>query len=179
MKNIHGFSLLEILIALSIAAIITALSISSWNQFSQKSQAQVAMLQLQRAIALAREEAIARNEKITLCKSSDEKTCSGHWQDGFIIKTSTAVLQEFQALPDGILLMRAFPRGRDQLDFSSSGFPTVENGTFWYCSKHTELPSWALVLNRAGRVRIALTNSQGLILDDKGKSLVCAATKSW
>jgi len=173
MKNIHGFSLLEILITLSIAAIITAISISSWNQFSQKSQAEVAMLQLQRAIALAREEAITRHEDITLCKSNDQKNCSGDWQDGYIIKNSASVLQEFEAASNGILLLRAFPRNQDHLNFSPNGFSISENGTFWYCSTRAKNPSWALIMNRAGRVRVELPNQKGFILDDKGKPLEC------
>src|SRR5689334_11720360 len=92
----NGFSLIELLITLSIIIIISAIGISSITSFQKNSQAEMLKSQFLRAIQLTRNEAILRNEKIILCHSQDQKTCSGFWQDGFIVKSNATVLHVFQ-----------------------------------------------------------------------------------
>ncbi len=172
MQKISGFSLIELLTVLCIIAILSTLGIISLQSFQQKSQADVIKSQLLRAIQLTRSEAILRNEKIILCHSRDQETCAGSWQDGFIVKSATRVLHVFQAFSaNGILYWRAFPLDRAELEFLPTGVPHAENGTFWFCTATN--PAWAMVLNKAGRVRVVYPNQQGVILDPKGILLTC------
>ncbi len=171
----RGFSLIELLIVLSIIAVIATFGIISFTSFQQKAQAQLLQSQLLRAIQLTRNEAILRHELTLLCHSRDQLTCSGNWQDGFIVKTTERVIYGFQSSfsEKGILHWRAFPRGREQLEFLPTGFPHAENGSFWFCAANALYPAWAIMLNKAGRARVSLPNSQGIILDHKGGALVC------
>jgi type IV fimbrial biogenesis protein FimT len=173
MQKYVGFSLLELLIVLSIIAILSTLGIISIQSFQQKSQAEVIKSQLLRAIQVTRSEAILRNEKIILCHSHDQKTCSGSWQEGFIVKSASRVLHVFQSFfTNGTLHWRAFPLDREELEFLPTGVPHAENGTFWFCTAKN--PAWAMILNKAGRVRMVYPNQQGIILDPKGILLVCS-----
>ena len=49
---------------------------------------------------LARSEAIKRNATVTLCRSADGLSCaaSGGWQQGWIVKSGTTVIQKQEAL---------------------------------------------------------------------------------
>jgi Tfp pilus assembly protein FimT len=165
--NSKGFSLTELLLILTIITILSTIGIASLKFFQQKSQAQVLLSTLLRAIQFTRSAAISRHEKITLCPA-------GSWQDGFVVKTSEKVLYVLQNLAtSGELHWRAFPANRQQLDFLPSGFPPTENGTFWFCISHAAEPMWAVIMNRFGRVRTAYPDKQGNILDSKGIPLTC------
>ncbi len=163
-SNKLGFSLLELLITLSIIAILAVLTLPSYREFLVKSQDQVMSAQLLRAINLTRSEAIARNAVVSLCKN----------QDGYIIFSADKIIYKFRDISrDGILNWRAFPLDRDKLQFLPSGWPNAENGTFWYCHHAAKNPAWAIVLSQSGRARIVYPDKAGEIDDDKGRALGC------
>ena len=168
-KN-NGFSLLELIIILVIAAIITAVTIPSFKLFLVKSEDQVAESELLRAINFAKSEAVLQNAKIILSKKET-------WQEGYVVLNNNTILYEheyeFQHHANNILHWRSAIKNHDYLEFSPSGLSGMGNGTFWYCH-HGELnPVWAIVLNRIGRARSELPNSKGEIVDSEGKVLVC------
>lgn len=167
-----GFSLLEILITLSIAAIITAFSLGGFQSLFNKATEDIASKQLMRAITLARNDAIILGQTITLCKSTNQKTCGGDWSDGYIVLSNNKLLFSFKN-NTGQLYWRAFPYFLDDLNFLSSGFANFQNGTFWYCLKNAAHPAWAIMLGQSGRARILYPNAQDVIIDEKGDPLDC------
>jgi len=174
MKWVRGFSLMELMAALSIVAILSVLSISSLRYFWRPAQAEIFISQLIRAIHLTRSEAILRREKVILCGSSDQQNCSDHWQDGYIVKTAERVVYHFKNTSGkGILHWRSFPAHRPRLEFLSTGWPHAQNGTFWFCPADTAAPAWAVVVNKGGRTRIVKPDRQGNVRDGKGKLFVC------
>lgn len=112
--------------------------------------------QLLRAINLARNEAILRGKDVILCKSADFKTCSGSWNDGFIIMMEKKVLFTFPNKDNrGELHWRAFPNHQDYLRFYPTGLTHFEHGTFWYSLLHTSKACWSIIINQSGRSRLA------------------------
>ncbi|EKD53865.1 MAG: type 4 fimbrial biogenesis protein FimT [uncultured bacterium] len=170
-----GFSLLELLIALTILAILTAIAIPALNLFKEYAEEDTLHSQLLRAIHLARTEAIARNTHVLLCGSSDHHTCVSQWNNAWLISTIDGhMIYLFQNLMmNGTLHWRAFPLNHTSLEFLPSGLPNAENGTFWFCHEKTNHAVFAIVLNQSGRVRTVYPNAEGEILDDKGVALVC------
>lgn len=171
----QGFSLVELLITLCIITVVSVIGVRSFSSFQHDSDSQVLMSQLLHAIKLARMQAIMDNKKIILCRSRDRETCSGDWSDGFIIRAGDHVLNIFENFSEGegVLKWRAFPLDRQQLEFLSTGFTNSENGTFWFCSKGTTDPHWAIIISKTGRTRVAFPNRNGYIIDSKGKALKC------
>jgi type IV fimbrial biogenesis protein FimT len=164
----RGFSLVELLIVLGIMTLVTSIGMISLRSFQEKSNAHVLISEVLRAIQLARSTAIARNEMVMLCPRGS------HWQNGFVIKTQEQVLYGWQNLTiQGELHWRAFPLGRQEIDFLPTGFPRHENGTFWFCKSVTAQPAWAVVMNRSGRIRTVYPDKQGNVLDSKGIPLRC------
>lgn len=104
---VHGFTLVEMLVALSIAAILLAIAVPSYSSSQLNSQLRASANDLIASINLARSEAIKRGTTVTLCASSDGESCGGDWHQGWL------VLREADALHDAVVLhsVNAIPVG--------------------------------------------------------------------
>jgi type IV fimbrial biogenesis protein FimT len=151
--------------------ILMAFTVPNQTFLIQKTNAQVSSAELLRAIQLARSEAILREETVSLCKSDNQQTCSGAWESGYIITTKNQLLFAFRNNLRGKIHWRAFPAGREDLQFNALGAPNSENGTFWFCPDKN--PAWAIMLSKSGRVRISFPDKSGTIKDDKGEVITC------
>lgn len=173
MKSLKGFSLIELIIVFSVLAILFVISIPAFNDYLQDTKEQTLSTQLLQAMETARSESTTRKKTIKLCKSVDQKTCSGDWLDGFIVADNKEVIFSFHNEPmKGKLQARLFPVGKDYLEFPpDSNFK--QNGTFWFCPPKSTDPVWAIIINQGGRARAAEKDKNGKILDGDGKTLGC------
>ena len=169
-----GFSLIELILVLFIAAILLMIMVPSQKIFLDHAAERSRGSQLFQAIHLSRNAAISHNKPILLCKSSDHKMCSGGWQDGYIILENKKVMSVFQNNPaDGVLYWRSSLR-RDYLEFMPEGTTHGENGTFWYCPNEAVNPVWAIIVSQSGRAREVFPDQFGKIKDAEGKWLSCS-----
>jgi type IV fimbrial biogenesis protein FimT len=172
--KMQGFSLLEVLITFSIILVLLVIVIPSQGVFLKKTSTDVMKMQLLRAINLTRSEAIARDEIVTLCPSSNQKTCTGVWGEGYLIYANEKILYCFHNTVNKALLhWRSFPRQQQYLKFLPSGFSSMQNGTFWYCAENASNPSWAIMVSQSGRARVVYPAENGKIMDDKKTFLKC------
>jgi type IV fimbrial biogenesis protein FimT len=142
-------------------SIVLVIAIPSQKNLLTQSKSDVIRLQLVRAINLTRHEAILRGEKVTLCSSANQTTCSGRWKEGYLIVSHEKVIYTFlNPANTGELYWRAFPNHQTQLDYLPSGELASENGTFWYCLPVAKNPSWAIVLSQSGRAREVVPNQK-------------------
>ncbi len=82
-----GFTLVELMVTLSVAAILLAIAAPSFDEAVGTSRLSSNVSELSSAVQLARSEAIRRNRRATLCRSDDGSTCSasvGAWS-GWIV----------------------------------------------------------------------------------------------
>lgn len=171
MKSKLGFSLIELVVTLSIIIIILAFTIPSQTIFLTKTNQNIASQQLLHAISLAHSEAILRGVPVSLCKSKDHTTCSGNWDDGQIIFTDdnrdgividkSHVLTVLDPLKGATLHWRS-ALSRDYLQILSNGLST-ENGSFWYCTVKADNPAWAIRISQTGRARLEYPDQTGKI----------------
>lgn len=180
MKKHSGFTLVELLIVLSIVGILITLGLPSTGTFLRGNQLVASTNELLSALHVARAEAIKTNGRVTICESSDGTDCSttGNWKNGWIVFIDTdgngggtgAVCTAATANTDCLLRVHL---GFDEtqltiagLDangvaiqsftFSSRGLPKNNNGspqsgTFSICGNND---GRAVVLSLSGRVRI-------------------------
>lgn len=89
MKNAYGFTLVELMITLALAAIVLTLGVPSFNQTIRTNRVATQVNELVTALNLARSEAIHRGTAVTVCASADQATCSGSndWRTGWIVTT--------------------------------------------------------------------------------------------
>jgi len=87
MRNQVGFTLLELLITLSILAILLGVGAPSLVSFSQDNTLVSQTNNVLGTIRYARREAVKRNTDVVVCQSSDGQVCSNgsDWSKGWIV----------------------------------------------------------------------------------------------
>ncbi|UPG96630.1 GspH/FimT family pseudopilin [Luteibacter aegosomatissinici] len=110
----RGFTLLEMLVAIVIIAILVAIAVPSFRTTIQKHRLRSAADNLQAAVDYARAEAVLRATYVSLCASTDGATCSGTktYETGWLVyahpvATTTATDVYTTDSTKGMLLLRA------------------------------------------------------------------------
>jgi type IV fimbrial biogenesis protein FimT len=91
-SNIKGFTLVELMVTLAIAAILLTMAVPSFSEFVKNNRLITLNNDLVTALNLARSEAIKRGDRVTVCKSSNQLSCSGSgsWDQGWIVFADVA-----------------------------------------------------------------------------------------
>jgi type IV fimbrial biogenesis protein FimT len=113
-----GFTLVELMVTIAVAAILLALAVPSFYEMSLNSKLKSAANDLAASALLARSEAIKRNATVQLCVSTNGTACTtGSWEAGWIVVSGTEVLQYRQAAPSGFKVLA----NRASITFQPSG----------------------------------------------------------
>jgi type IV fimbrial biogenesis protein FimT len=84
---VKGFTLIELMITIAIAAILAGLAAPAFQGVIANNRLKSHSSAIYSALLLARSEAIKRNTSVALCKSIDGAACvsTGGWQQGWIV----------------------------------------------------------------------------------------------
>lgn len=87
--NNQGMTLPELLVTLSVAAILLAAAVPSFRSFVADARLSTTTDLLIAHINTARSEAVTRGEPVAICPSVDQSSCSNTaaWQSGWIVFT--------------------------------------------------------------------------------------------
>ena len=106
--NARGFTMIELLVSMLVAAILFASAIPSYRTFVQNSRQSAQASSLVAGLNFARSEAVKADLPVTVCASADGATCAGTaWTQGWIVLSSA------NAVPANTVLLAApaFPTG--------------------------------------------------------------------
>jgi type IV fimbrial biogenesis protein FimT len=96
MKKMHGFTLIELMIALILLVILITIAAPNFARVIERNRITSSLENLYHDLMLARSEAIKRNSRVTMCKSTmtddGTPTCTtnGDWGQGWIVFTDNA-----------------------------------------------------------------------------------------
>ena len=82
-----GFTVIELMITLSVAAILLAMAIPSFTTMTMNNRITTQANEFLSAMVLARSEALKRVSRVTVCSSSNGTSCAstGGWEQGWIV----------------------------------------------------------------------------------------------
>ena len=176
-----GFTILELMIALAVAAVLMTLAAPSFTASIQNNRMVAQINELNALISVARSEAIKRSSSITLCRSDNGTSCTGNWHDGrivFVDNNSDGTVD----VGDEILSVHGVIPGNSTLTFSDTrviygedGFAIGgSNSTFTLCDSRGATHARGLIVGPSGRQRLAIdSDSNGILEDINNVDLVC------
>lgn len=87
-----GITLIELLVAIAVLAILLGIGVPSFNNVIQNSRSTALANEIVTALNLARSEAVRRAQDVKVCASTDQTTCNGAWDgtSGWIVTLDIA-----------------------------------------------------------------------------------------
>ena len=171
---IAAFTLVELVVALAIAALLAAVALPAFSDWLGAYQLANHAKHLAESMTRARTEAIRRGHRVNLCKSADRQHCAdqGRWDAGFMVfvdvnhdghvDADEPVLGIEGPAPPGITMGANQPLD-DYVSYTSLGHARMLNGalqmgTFTVCRSGQR--ALHVVLANSGRVRVERTSNR-------------------
>lgn len=154
----RGFTIVELMVALSIAAMLLAVAVPSYSGSRLNSQLRASANDLIGSINLARSEAIKGGTTVTLCASADGQTCGGNWNEGWVVLRGAELLHSVSAVPAGFQLTES--SGNVTLLFRSTGIDATP-ASFTICRSSPTVGSQERVvgMDATGRAFVRRTST--------------------
>ena len=182
-----GMSLIELMVTLTVLAIGLAAAVPSFQGTMKRNNIDNALKEFSSAIKFTRSEAITQNSSVSICASSNQDTCTGDWQDGWIIFTDVDSAGTFTPSTDTLLRVHEALKTGYELDFDdatpnsvtflSRGFTDDQMGTFRMCAPNDDdnVFTRGIILQRTGSLRFAIDgdDDDGIREDADGYNFDC------
>lgn len=180
----QGFTLVEVMVAIAVVAILSAIALPSLNNFMVQMRVDNEVTELQRLLLTARNMAINTGKNTTVCPLYSGN-CTNNWQNEisvFTNDTNAPGESESFAANDELVKIKEAIKSNDKLEFdfnfviySPSGQLISSDGTFSYCPKDKADESRGITLSLSGRSYLSSdTNNDGKDEDRSGNEIVCS-----
>lgn len=172
-QSCRGVTLIELLVALSVFSILLSVGVPSFSQFTANTRLNSYTNTLFSHMSLARSEAMKRNARVAICKSSDGLACasSGDWSQGWIVFVDQDNSANVGSGEQVITTAPALPAGfgfsgngnvSDYVSYDGQGIPKLasggfQSGTITICpaAPATAGNGRNIILSSSGRARVA------------------------
>jgi type IV fimbrial biogenesis protein FimT len=187
MRLQRGFTILELMVTLAIAAVLFSMAAPSFSQLTIRNRLVTYANDFIATVNYARSEAIRRGSPVSICASSDGVNCAGSWNDGWIVFANTdsdipaavdvgePLLRVHEGLGDNYTLTGDAVFATD-VTYDMNGAANA-TGVLAVCHESNTSRSRAIVLTRL-RPRVATDTDGDRIPNIDGGNLVDCATPS-
>ena len=168
-KRGHGLTLFELLITLSLIALLAGIAIPSFEKMIANGRIRTEIDALFHAVHLARKESILRRKVVSICPSNDGRQCSASsdWSDGWLMFENRD-RDDPPRIDSGELLLQTRQISAPvRISANRRGFTLratekrATNGTLVVCDRKNRVTPRALVVSYTGRPRVALRRRNG------------------
>jgi type IV fimbrial biogenesis protein FimT len=172
-KRMHsGFTLIELLVTIAVLGILLSVAVPSYQDFVLNSRMSSKSNDVLSALQIARSEAVKRNARVSVCKSSGSAcVTSGSWAQGWMVFVDGGVagtmdgtdeaIQVFPALT-GTSTLAADANVGDFISYLPTGMPNLAVGstaTLTLCPGVTGINGREIEIVAAGRANITPTTA--------------------
>jgi len=185
----RGFTLVELMVTLAIAAIVMSVAVPSFATFIQNNRQTTNINGLVIALNFARAEATTRQQRVTVCKSADGAACasSGDWSQGWIVFADPVDPKGSVDAGDNIVRVTGALTGvtsfsgnvpvADSVSFKPQGLIDGIAGTITLCDSRGASHAAATIISLGGRIRLATdSNNDGTVENGSGSNVTCPST---
>ena len=162
-RNAAGVTLIELMIALSIVAVLTTMALPSFGKLMQSTASRSARSALSVSINQARIGAAMRSRQVVVCPSANQTDCGRNlrWQHGWISFIDSNQNGEHDAVEELIGVAQAQPSGvaivstsgRHRIRYQADGSSDGSNLTLTVCDRRGAQSATTLVVSNSGRLR--------------------------
>ena len=188
MKQESGFTLVELMVTVSVVAILLALAVPGFQSFLVGNNLASSSASFLSTVNYARSEAVKRSMTVTICPSADGATCTGTWSNGWITFVDTnangsanageTVLRAHPALTSSYsaasTLQDSSGNSVSYISYARNGLAN-DTGTVAICYQNDTSQSQAITITLT-RPRIAPdTNGDGIPNKESGSNITSCA----
>jgi len=167
-KKSMGFSVVELVIVLAVAAILLGTAVPSFKETIQNNRLATQVNELHAGLSMARSEAVKRNNNVTICPRAVSEggtlVCdsSGNWGNGWIVFVDDDADGEIEGgeivrVGDAMVNEITASFSEDEVIYASSGLAiSGTNGTFTLCDTRGADVARGLVVGPSGRPRLPI-----------------------
>jgi len=179
----QGLTLVELLIAISIIAIVATFAAPSLSPIIKSSQRRAVINDTLAFLAMARQEAVINGHVVTLCPLGDDNRCGRDWTRPLTLFSDPdkqrSVSQQEQIIrvlpppPHGQLQVRSFSRSYFQ--YRPDGMIYSDLGNITWCPEDRDARrAVRFLLPKSGLIRLAKdTDGDGYLEDSRGLPVQC------
>lgn len=179
---VRGFTLLELLITISIAFILIFVAVPNLMDFHRKQNADAVTAEIRRTLSVARQYAVSTQKIITACGIVDTKTCAKNNINSLLIfidannnkalDSNEYLLLNREIKHQGSLKLSA-SFGAKYIQFNSNG-SSKQAGSFIYCVPEKPTLARRIVFSMTGRSYIGRDmDGDGIITLANKKPITC------
>lgn len=163
-RNHRGFTLMELLMTLVVLTVLVAATVPAFDGLTDRKHLSGAQRLFFTTLAQAKQAAVTRNRRVSLCPSRDGVSClpMGHWHRGWLVfvdadadrepDADEPVLERRGPLDSAVRLVSS--RYRRVITFQPTGTAGGSNATFTLCPRDNVDQARAVVLSLLGRIRM-------------------------
>lgn len=186
MNKSKGFTLLELMVSVSILMLLVTIGIPSFLNFTIEMKVDREITTLHRMVLQTKNAAVNSNTNVTICPLNNSNTCTSNWHLEITIFSDHNKNKKYEPTQDDTIIQikeaidpndkLEYGKNRTALVFGPSGHLVIwgGNATFKYCPKGHKDKNRGLVISRAGRAYQSVKHKDdGLDRNRSGKIIIC------